>query len=843
VSFPRPSLSVIAFAALWPALSLATQGEPHSRPAADREAVVRDWLLQDYMSIELPPALERQKEAWRQEHLTAPESRPDAPVLEHLACFLSTRDSVVEGRMVRRALDELGNSGEPLRARLGALEEAAVAGGDPRWRTLYLDACQIRRNERLKPLLARWRRFVFSQHRHIPGTWKYTEGLSDAQSSRFFQPGSSLDVLEMDGPYGTVKTLIADPGGILRNPDVSYDGRRLLFAWKKSDRQDDYHLYEMELETGGLRQLTFGEAVADYEGVYLPDGNILFNSTRCIQTVDCNWTEVSNLFLMDGEGRYMRRVGFDQVHTIFPTVTDDGRVLYTRWDYNDRAQIYTQPLFQMNPDGTGQQEFYGGNSWFPTNIIHARKIPGSNKLVAIVTGHHTPALGKLAIVDPALGRQEGRGVQLVAPVRKTEPIRVDKYGLGGNQFQHPYPIDEDQFLVTLALPTPQGALGRSNIYWIDRQGRRELLVEGDEAGGGIGCKQIVPLAPRRHVHVRSSGADYRRTTGTFYVQDVYGGLGLTGIPRGTIKSLRVVALEFRAAGIGKVVQDGEGGHSNVSTPIAVGNGSWDVKLVLGSATVYEDGSACFKVPARTPVYFQALDRKNHVVQTMRSWTTLMPGETQSCVGCHEHKNTTPLAAPGPSLAMRAGPQALATFYGPPRGFSFSREIQPILDRHCVECHNAAGESPPDLSGETAVVGQTRRRLSRSYLALTHARGSNGDHSHPVVNWIDSMSGPGPIPPYSRGAATSELITMLEGRHEEVQLSAEELDKIACWIDLLVPYCGDYLEANAWSEQDLAFYARFAEKRRRQLSLERANIEAWLDHRDRQSSQPSAGAGG
>ena len=830
MNLPRQAVAVVAiFLFLGTSFDAGSVSAAPVREAASHAAIQRDWMLQDYTSIALPQHLEREKRRWQEEHIEARESKPDAPVLAKLACFTSDTGSVVEQRMVQRALAELTGDGNPLEEELAALKRSGVPGRDPRWKALYLRACELRRASRLEPLLARWDRFVFNQHSHIPKTWKYTEGLSCAQSARFFRPGSSLEVLAMNGPYGQVRTLLEDAGGMLRNPDVSYDGKRILFAWKKSNFEDDYSLYEMDVDGEQVRQLTDGFGVADYEGIYLADGNILFNSTRCIQTVDCNWTEVSNLYLMDSAGRYMRRVGFDQVHTIFPTATDDGRVLYTRWDYNDRGQIYTQPLFQMNADGTNQREFYGGNSWFPTNIIHARKIPGSRKVVAILTGHHTPALGKLALIDPAAGRQEGRGVQLIAPVRPTEPIRIDKYGLGGNQFQHPYPISEEQFLVTLALPTPKGELGRLNIYLVDVDGCRELLVEGRETGLGIGCKQIVPLAVREKPHVWPSRVDYRKPSGTFYLQNVYLGPGLEGVAPGTIKRLRVVALRFRVAGIGRTKQSGAGGKSSVSTPIAVGNASWDVKEVLGTATVHQDGSAFFKAPARTPLYFQALDEKGRAVQTMRSWATLMPGENQSCVGCHEYKNSTPRAELATSLAVRAGPQALEPFYGPPRGFSFAREIQPILDRHCVECHTGEDDKPVGLSGRTMVMADMRRELSESYLALTHTTGSNGDHNHPMVNWIDSMSGPAMLPPYHKGSATSELMTLLDEGHEGVLLSGEELEKIACWIDLLVPYCGDYTEAAVWSKQDRESYAHFAERRRQAERQESANINALIDY--------------
>lgn len=805
----------------------ASAAEPTWRAAASREAIIRDWMHQDYMSATLPEALEREKRKWRDEHIKAPESKLDPPVLSDLKCFISDHDSVVEERMIAHVLDELGAWGDRMRAEAKALALTNTLGRDPFWKRLYVRACELRREVRLGPLFARWQRFVFNQHRHVPGSWKYTEILSDAHRGRQYRPGASLNILEMDWIYGRARTMLEDTDGILRNPDVSYDGRRILFAWKKSDRDDDFHLYEIDVATGDIRQLTDGLGFADYEGVYLPDDNIVFSSTRCGQTVDCNWVEVSNLYLMDQDGRYMRRVGFDQVHTIFPTVTDDGRVLYTRWEYSDRGQIYPQPLFQMHPDGTNQRELYGNNSWFPTNIIHARKIPGSRKVLAVITGHHRPAHGKLGLIDPAVGRQEGRGVQLIAPVRRTEPLRVDRYALDGIQFQYPYPIDEQHFLVTLAMPTPEGKLGRFDIYFMDVNGRRELLVEGQTPGEGVGCKQIIPLAPRDRPAVRPSTVDYEKTTGTVYLQDIYEGDGLAGVPRGAIKRLRVVALRYRAAAIGSLHQDGRGGHSEMTTPIAVGNGSWDVKVVLGSAEVHDDGSAIFDVPARTPVYFQALDEKNRVVQTMRSWTALMPGETQSCVGCHEHKNSVPRAGLGASLAIEAGPQTLSPFHGPPRGFSFPKELQPILDKHCIECHHDKSDETFSLTGELVTLGKTKRKFSRSYLALTNTKGNCGNWNHAMVNWIDCMSEPSLLPPYHRGAATSKLITLLEEGHEDVKLSREEMDKIACWIDLLVPYCGDYLESNAWSKQDLDFYARALAKRQRWEEVEEANIKAMI----------------
>ena len=403
------------------AASAGKEPSPY-REAASRAAIVRDWMLQDYIRVELPPDLEKEKAEWWRKHLRSPESRCDDPVPAKLTCFVSPRDATVEERMVVRVLAECGGEKEALRTEVGRLVRAAVPSSDPQWKHLYLRACEARRAQRLRPLLARWKQFVFSQHQYVDHSWKYTEILSDAQvnNQRFFKPGAMLGLLELDGIFGRVRTLVADRTGILRDPDVSFDGERVLFAWKKEDRGHDFHLYEMDVARQTIRQITSGLGAADFEGVYLPDGNIAFNSTRCCQTVDCNWVDVSNLYLADGDGRSLRRVGFDEVHTVFPTVADDGRVLRPRREYNDRGQIFGQALFQMNPDGTGQQSLYGNNSWFPTNIIHARKVPGSRKILAVVTGHHRPAQGKLALLDPAAGRQEGQGLELIAPLRKAD---------------------------------------------------------------------------------------------------------------------------------------------------------------------------------------------------------------------------------------------------------------------------------------------------------------------------------------------------------------------------------------------------------------------------------------
>jgi len=968
------AVSVIVGAA-W-VLGVGAASEPcHGAETDQKSRIVADWMLKDH----------------------------GADVSQ---CFTSAEGCAVESKMVAAVLAETPNA--KLQGEMRKLASAKVAGRDARWRGLYVKACEGRRAARLASLLKMTKKMVFTKHYNMGGShYAYTEGLSDAQAERHFRPGTALCMLEMEGIYAKVTTLITDPKGVIRDPDVSYDGKRVLFAWKKSDRMDDYHLYEMDLASRKIKQLTTGLGFADYEACYLPDGNILFNSTRCVQIVDCWWTEVSNLYICDGEGKHMRRVGFDQVHSNYPQVLADGRVIYTRWDYNDRGQLFPQPLFQMNIDGTGQTELYGNNSWFPTTIAHSRGLPGSKKILAILTGHHSHQKGKLAIIDPTKGRQEAQGVQLVSPITETKAVKVDAYGQGGDQWQYPYPLSDREWLVTFS-PYVGGNRRYSSpfgIYYQDIDGRRELLT-WDAAQPS---NQPVPLRARQKPTLRPSQVDYRKNTGTYYVQDVYHGPGLTGIERGVVKKLRVVALEFRAAGVGSNGNGGPAGGALVSTPVTVRNGTWDVKHVIGETTVHEDGSAMFIVPARTPVYFQLLDEKGYTVQSMRSWSTLQPGEKFSCTGCHEDKNEAP---PGKlTQAMKGGAVKLDPFYGPPRGFSFIKEIQPILDRHCVKCHDdrtkvllsgqpannrgaksarpkgaaviadvgeswrystvkpssngwarstfddskwtagtggfgtagtpggkvcttwnsrdiwlrrkitipakavnrkmgfwlthdedveifvngvkatnrrgytteffwidltgkareaikagentlavhckqtgggqfidvalyAIGGEPVivkkpqpvkkplpvatkekhafSLLGTTQVDGRAKRNWSDAYLALTQNGKPNA-----IVNWMNVQSIPPMLPPYFAGSSKSKLLSQFETGHNNVKLSREEIEKIACWIDLLIPYCGSYDEAGAWSDGDWAKHNKYMAKRKAMEEFDHKNIEAYI----------------
>ncbi|HKL21783.1 MAG TPA: hypothetical protein VJ904_08255, partial [Tichowtungia sp.] len=324
------------------------------------------------------------------------------------------RDSTLEKKLIEKVLREI--DAPELRAELDALNGSP---DDPAWLKLYVKACGIRRRQRLAPLLKETQQIVYATHMNMGIIYLETEtqGCPD---------GSQLRIIDLtpeaDGKPLTDTLLFDSNNGIVRDPELSFDGKKLLFAWRKTNRSiktrakvapetGNYKIYEMDLATRNLRQLTDDKTYsADFEPCYLPSGDIMFSSARCVQEVTCGWGDASNLFIMDKDGKYARRVGFDQTQTAFPHLLNDGRVVYTRRDYNDRGQSYAHALFVMNPDGTKQTEYYGNNSMAPTSIQHTRPIPGSRKTMGVAGGYHTTQGGKLVTIDVSKGRQNYDGL-------------------------------------------------------------------------------------------------------------------------------------------------------------------------------------------------------------------------------------------------------------------------------------------------------------------------------------------------------------------------------------------------------------------------------------------------
>lgn len=196
-------------------------------------------------------------------------------------------------------------------------------------------------------------------------------------------PGARLLVLRGLSPSGDLKQLMPQQPlhGAFWRPDVSYDGKKVLFCFHPHNEKS-FHLYEVGVDGNGLRQLTFGP-YDDLDPIYLPDGkHLLFSSTRGNTYVRC--MPPTNAYVLtrcDSDGRNIYLVSSNNEPDYLPSVMDDGRVIYTRWEYTDKPLWRAQKLWTINPDGTANSMFWGNQSVWPDLVKDARSIPGSRRVM------------------------------------------------------------------------------------------------------------------------------------------------------------------------------------------------------------------------------------------------------------------------------------------------------------------------------------------------------------------------------------------------------------------------------------------------------------------------------
>jgi formylglycine-generating enzyme required for sulfatase activity len=617
----------------------------------------------------------------------------------------------------------------------------------------------------------------------------------------------AIMVLSPVRPDGELTTLYKPQDDrFVGDVDLHFDADRLLFSSPGANGR--WQVCEIRADGTGYRELTGEQPDVDsYDACYLPDGRILFTSTACFIGVPCVYggSHVTNSYLMDADGRGIRQLTFDQEHNWCPAVLNNGRVLYSRWEYADTPHSNTRLLFHMNPDGTEQIEYYGSNSYWPNSIFYARPIPRRpTMVVGVIGGHHDhPRMGELILFDPARGRREADGVVQRIPGfgEQVEPLIRD--GLTNSswpKFLHPYPLSDKYFLVS-CKPTPQSLWG---IYLVDVFDNFTLIKELPEWA----LLEPMPFRPSPKPPVVTDKVDLSKDDATVYIPDIYHGDGLRDIPRGTVKSLRIFTYHYAYQGMGGLLG------------IIGMDGPWDIKRVIGSVPVYEDGSAKFKIPANTPVSLQPLDAEGKALQLMRSWMTAMPGETVSCTGCHESQNSSPPVRLTQALGRR--PDKITPWYGPVRGFSYPREVQPVLDKYCLGCHD--GRPRPD---GTVLINLRGDEKITDWKIICPGNGGNrgGKFSVGYANLHRFVRRPGiesdyhMLEPMEYHAGTTQLVQMLEKGHHGVKLDAEAWDRLITWIDLNCPYHG------TWHEE-LHDPGRQRE-RRRELLKRYANVD--VDH--------------
>lgn len=578
--------------------------------------------------------------------------------------------------------------------------------------------------------------------------------------------GFDAEIVELTDLRGEVRSrTIYKPvnGSCVSDLRLHWDGDRVMFSQTQEDWR--WNVFEVGLDGKGFHKIIENEEpdLDFYDGTYLPDGRILAVSNIGYQGVPCvNGDDpVGNLVLYDPSNGNLRRLTFDQDANWNPVVMNNGKVMYTRWEYTDLTHYYSRIVMHMNPDGTENKALYGSGAMFPNSIFDIQPLPGNGSaFIGIISGHHGIARsGRLLIFDPSKGRKSTEGVVQEIPHRNRPVQELIKDELVNGvwpQFIKPTVLNEKYYLVAAKL-SPESLWG---IYLVDVFDNVTCIVENENEGyiSPVLVKDAStpPSLPDR--------VKLAQKEATFYIQDIYEGEGLRGIPRGTVKEVRIHAYEYAY-----VNSPSDHNWHGIQS-------GWDIKRNLGTAPVEEDGSVIFNAPANTPISIQPLDKDGVAVQWMRSWVTGQPGEIVSCIGCHESQNQTVI--PKKVIASQRAPHKLKTPEGGIRSFTFDLEIQPILDRSCIACHN--GEEAFDLRGGK----KDDKGYGTSYLNLhpyVHRQGGEGDM---VV-----------LQPYEYHPNTSELVRMLKRGHNNVELTDKEWRTLYNWIDYNAPDKGYFVAEN------------------------------------------------
>ena len=672
---------------------------------------------------------------------------------------------------------------------------AAYAGADPAAKDLYFAVRRVKRDVLFKNSVLDFSQVLFIDQPLPQGPESLHEAIH--RMGIMAVPGGRLLVLDGLDPGGRLRQLAPETPGSFWRPDLSFDAERVLFSFKPADEKS-FHLYEMNFDGTRLRQLTDGE-YDDLDPIYLPDGHVLFTTTRGNSYVRCGPFIYSTILARcDADGSHVYLISYNGEPDFVPALLNDGRVIYSRWEYTDKPLWRLQKLWTTNQDGTGTVHFWGNQSVWPDHLSEPRPIPGSRRVMFSGVGHHDWWSGSLGIIDPDQGRDYPHGLtKVTADLRwaevgdgPREQTEAADYHASGRftGYKTAYPLSEEDFLVSA-----RGAGDKFRLYLMDVHGNRDLIYEGIYNVWHAMPVKPRPMPPRQPDRVAwpGTGKDRRPAEpGVFFSADVY--QGVPDLARGTVKYLRVFQLDYKTYSTWNKTYR----HSGPPVSIVQEEG---VKRILSEVPVRADGSVSFKAPAGRTLYFQLLDAERRCLQTMRSFTGLMPGEERSCVGCHEMHSTAP--PPRRGLALERPPTELSP---PPWGtesIGYERFAQPVLDRYCVGCHagtaEAAAEPNLALRPGTSV-------FQEPYLTLVGTAGwgnpvSGGRPGYGIAGAIPVESKYGPTDP--QGLTTlrpmqylscnSRLIELAAGgKHYDVKADPASLHRLIAWIDACCPFMGE-----------------------------------------------------
>ena len=571
------------------------------------------------------------------------------------------------------------------------------------------------------------------------------------------------------------RTILSSDEGIIRDPEVSFDGKKIVFSMRKN-KDDYYHIYEINADGTGMKQITFADHVSDIDPLWLPDSSIVFSSSREPKYCMCNRHIMCNLYRMEADGANITQLGKSTLFEGHSALLNDGRILYDRWEYVDRNFGDAQGLWTVNPDGTKHGIYYGNNMSSPGGVIDARAIPGSTLVACIFGSCHDLPWGALALIDRRKGVDGAQSVVRIWPANAIDLVEKGDYKEGAFdnmtklplRYEDPFPLNEKQILVSRFIQGNDGNYSdKMGLYLVDEKGNEALILEGEK-----GIFDAQPLTTRFKPSVITEMRNYKNQTGKFYVQNVYEGTHMKGVEQGVVKYLRVIESPPKLNWTEKP-WNGQGQQAP-----GMNWTNFENKVILGEVQVETDGSAFFEVPSGKFVYFQLLDQEKKMIQSMRSGTMVQSGEVNGCIGCHEDRINVPPPTGKMALALRRKPDAMNGWMGKtPEPFSYTKTVQPIFNKHCVSCHDFDEKERSKL----VLADDNNPFFNASYIDL------NVKKKIAVVG-----AGPSEIQQaYSWGTHASVLTKIIDSDHKEVKLTEDEKHILYTWMDLNAVYYPTY----------------------------------------------------
>jgi hypothetical protein len=633
----------------------------------------------------------------------------------------------------------------------------------------------------------------------------YGGGLYIARNIKSGDPAISNVLKESvieNGPWKGQKLA----GGAFISPELSFDGKEILFAYAKPvyanrprvweyTEENSFHVFKVNADGSRLMQLTTGNH-NDFDPCYLPGGRIAFISTRTegrgpgsIYSRCFPDRGPAQFFLhsMNADGSDIIPLSFHETDEWQPSVNNDGMIVYTRWDYVDRNSNAAQHLWTCYPDGRDPRSPHGnyvhpfstmegGNfgpgvfttrpcaEWHIRAVPRSAADPGSSKYVATAGPHHGEPFGALVLIDLAV---EDDG--LMSQVKRITPNRYPESEVGAKdswEFGTAWPLSADFYV----------ANHRDGLYLIDRFGNCELICKASNKV--LRPIEPIPVQPRPMPPViptqtwQGERASPHAPKATIAVMNVYD--GDLPWPKGTkFKELRIIQYFPKSTQPLFVPTIGYAEQSLA-------------RMALGTVPVEEDGSVYFEAPVGKAIGFQLLDAKGLAVQSMRSVTYVHPGERLTCVGCHESKwKASGVAAP---LAGRRAPSRIRPEVGGLEPLNFHRLVKPIIESKCAACHRDRAQGP-DMSYAS---------LKPYAFYLVGGKPTSGPWLT-IPRHGGSRSVPG-----KHGAHGAPLLKYLDSSHYGVDLTKEEFRRITLWLDCNSNELGAYQDEAAQRRGDIVW---------------------------------------